>query len=1171
MGWSTTSTGSVEYTDSQSVTNLTTTDNGIVTLYAVWQVKSYTIGYMLNGGINNSSNPSSYNVESETITLQSPTKTGYTFTGWTENGNSITKIEKGTTGSKTLVANWQIKTYTIKFNANGGTGTMSDLAMTYGTAKNLTANSFTRLGYTFMGWATTSDGAKAYNDGATVNNLTATDGGTVTLYAVWTANTYTVKFNANGGTGTMSDLAMTYGTAKNLTENTFERTGYTFICWATTSDGAKAYNDGATVNNLTATNGGTVTLYAVWQIEIYTINYVLNGGNNSDINPSSYTVNDEFTLLQPIRSGYTFTGWTENNATITKITKGTVGNKTIIANWSCDVKLTLNSDNTYTVTGLNNNVSDLVILSEYEGIQVTSIGENAFYYCTSLTSIEIPNSVTSIGYGAFSSCTSLESITLPFVGATLNGTENVHFGYIFGTSVPSSLKTVVITGGTSIGEWAFYNCSNLTSVEIGSGVTSIGGSAFSGCTALTSIVIGSGVTSIGDGAFLYCTSLKSIEVDKNNQNYKSIEGNLYSKDGKTLIRYAIGKKDASFTIPEEVISIGEYAFYHCSNLTSIEIPEEVTSIGYCAFGWCESLGSIEIPNSVTSIGDSAFYYCTSLESIEIPNSVTSIGGEAFFYCTSLTSIEVGSGVTSIGDFAFDGCTSLTSIEIPNSVTSIGDYAFSHSALTSIVIPNSVTSIGSGAFNWCESLTSIEIPNSVTSIGVGTFYNCSNLTSIVIPNSVTSIGDLAFDSCTSLTSIEIPNSVTSIEGSAFSNCTALTSIEIPNSVTSIGNYAFYGCTALTSIVIPKSVTSIGIYAFMGCTSLTSLEIPNSVTSIGEYAFYNCTSLKSIEVDKNNQNYKSIEGNLYSKDGKTLIQYAIGKTATTFTIPNSVTSIGSYAFYGCTALTSIEIPNSVTSIGSFAFYNCTALTSIEIPNSVTSIGYYAFYNCTSLESITLPFVGATLNGTKNVHFGYIFGTSSYQNNASNVPSSLKTVVITGGTSIGEWAFHNCSNLTSIVIPNSVTTIGSNAFYYCTALTSITIPNSVTSIGDYAFSGCALLTSIEIGSGVTSIGYGAFSSCISLESIVIPNSVTSIGNYAFRFCDLLTSIEIGSGVTSIGSGAFYGCTSLNSVTFANPNGWSAGTTLIPSATLEDPLSAASYLKSSADNTKTMTRSDS
>jgi uncharacterized repeat protein (TIGR02543 family) len=240
----------------------------------------------------------------------------------------------------------------------------------------------------------------------------------------------------------------------------------------------------------------------------------------------------------------------------------------------------------------------------------------------------------------------------------------------------------------------------------------------------------------------------------------------------------------------------------------------------------------------------------------------------------------------------------------------------------------------------------------------------------IGSGITNIGYGAFIMRDGLISITIPNTVTSIGDGAFYYCSSLTSITIPDSVTSIGDWAFYRCSSLTSITIPDSVTSIGNYAFSGCTGLTSITIPDSVTSIGDRAFSSCSSLTSIEVSVDNINYKSIEGVLFNKAGTELIQYPVGNSKTSYDIPISVTSIGNYAFSGCTGLTSITIPDSVTSIGDWAFYYCSSLTSITIPDSVTSIGDEAFSYCSSLTSITIP-------------------------------DSV--------TSIGDWAFYGCSSLT------------------------------------------------------------------------------------------------------------------------------------------------------------------
>ena len=269
-------------------------------------------------------------------------------------------------------------------------------------------------------------------------------------------------------------------------------------------------------------------------------------------------------------------------------------------------------------------------------------------------------------------------------------------------------------------------------------------------------------------------------------------------------------------------------------VTSIKIPSNVESNGQTY--------------TVTSIGNDAFWNCSDLTSVDIPDSVTSIGNSAFSMCPGLTSVDIPDGVTSIGDYAFYYCKGLTSVDIPDGVTSIGNGAFWNcSGLTSVDIPDSVTSIGDYAFSCCSGLTSVDIPDGVTSIGNRAFWDCDSLKSITIPGSVTSIGGNAFESCTSLTSVTIPGSVTSIGDFAFYCCSGLTSVTIPDSVTSIGNYAFESCTSLSSVTIPGSVTSIGDYAFVSCTSLSSITFAGiNPPSFDLTAFYDCDALQTISL-------------------------------------------------------------------------------------------------------------------------------------------------------------------------------------------------------------------------------------------------------------------------------------------------------------------------------------
>ena len=489
-------------------------------------------------------------------------------------------------------------------------------------------------------------------------------------------------------------------------------------------------------------------------------------------------------------------------------------------------------------------------------IEVTSSDGTEYYGSITLpatvTHNDVNYSVTSIGDRAFFYCSSLTAITIP-------------------------------DGVTSIGDDAFFGCSSLTAITLPDGVTSIGGGAFYGCSSLTTITIPEGVTSIGEYAFYSCSSLAAIVVAEGNTTYDSRNGcnAIIETNSNTLIQGC-----SATIIPEGVTSIGKYAFLGCS-LTSIIIPESVTSIGGGAFLGCSSLTTITLPESVTSIGGGAFSGCSSLTTITIPEGVTSIGARAFYGCSKLTAITIPEGVTSIGDNAFAYCSSLTAITLPEGVTSIGKYAFLGCSLTAINIPKGVTSIGNNAFYNCSSLKTVinysDLPlqRGSNDYGYVAYYAdrvidadevidgyafktiegvhyligyIGDKTELTLPADYKDenyqIGGGAFSGCSSLTAITIPENsqLTSFGEYAFYSCSSLTAITIPASVTSIGEFAFYGCSNLIAINIPEGVTSIGEFAFAYCSSLTTITILEGVTSIGECAFYYCSSLKELTLGK-----------------------------------------------------------------------------------------------------------------------------------------------------------------------------------------------------------------------------------------------------------------------------------------------------------------------------------
>ncbi len=485
-------------------------------------------------------------------------------------------------------------------------------------------------------------------------------------------------------------------------------------------------------------------------------------------------------------------------------------------------------DSAFDSTGKQPEIKTAII-----GDGVTSIGNNAFFNCGGLTSVEIPDSVTSIGSNAFYNCRGLTSVEIP------DNVTSIGYGAF---SYCRGLTSVEIPDSvTNIGYSAFSYCSSLTSVMIPHGILTIGPYVFYDCSSLTSVTIPDSVTSIGDSVFEHCRALTDVYYGGSRAGWNKI---WFGKNNDQLTNATIycAKTDPTATPPQTPMPTPIVT----PNPTATPAEPSVPTSGTCG----ENL-TWKIEDGVLIIsGTGAMMDYSWCQDPAAP-----------WAAAKIKSVVIESGVTSIGNSAFYGF-SLTSITIPDSVTSIGDYAFDRGSLASITIPDSVTSIGDAAFEFCN-LTSITIPAGVTSIGNFAFYG-SSLTSIAIPDNVANIGEGAFCHCTDLADddgfvivrnvlcgyfgkdadVAVPTGVTRIDMAAFAGCSSLASIAIPNSITSIGREAFSGCSNLMSITIPSGVTSIGNHAFYNCSSLTSVEIPDSVASIGSNAFYNCTALKNV---------------------------------------------------------------------------------------------------------------------------------------------------------------------------------------------------------------------------------------------------------------------------------------------------------------------------------------
>ncbi len=803
-----------------------------------------------------------------------------------------------------------------------------------------------------------------------------------------------------------------------------------------------------------------------------------------------------------------------------------------------------------------------------------NIGNDAFMYCTALTSIIIPESVTYIGSSAFSGCTGLISVTIP-------------------------------SGLTSINDSVFYRCIRLKSITIPESVTSIGASAFFSCAALTEIDYNAtNLESANGGAFFAAgKNGDGIKVTIG-ANVKKIPDYLFHSStysNSPKITEVVFEKDSNCE------SIGRYAFYNCANIKSVEIPESITSIGMYAFYGCTGLEKVNynaiecsdfsVNNHVFSnagqsgdgikvtIGKEAkkileyFFYSDYDESylpkvievvFEEGSKCESIGKNAFYNCASLKSVEIAESITSIGMYAFYGCTGLEKVNynaIECSDFSANNHVFSYAGqsgdgikvtigkdvkkisgylfysdydepclpkITELIFEedSSCESIGAYAFRFSSSLSNVTIPNSVISIGNRAFEKCIGFTSVIIPDSVESIGSAAFNECSNITTVIIGNGVTSIGSEAFSECKKIKSLILGNSVQSIGGRAFNSCSQLISITIPATVTSIGESSFNGCFklvevyNLSKVVVNTSSTVVGSLGYY----AKVVHTAKSDESViKNVNDFLFITVDNVNYLIAYVGNETDITLPEKYNGenyeIYGYAFIGCSSLTSVKIPDSITKIANGVFYNCTSLTSITIPSGITSIGSSAFYGCESLTSITIP------NGTTNIGYN---------------------------------AFYNCTGLRSITIPESITSIGDHAFYNCASLTEInynatscddltrdysspsvfkdagkngdgiklTIGANVTKIPQYLFCNAQYITEVvfEKGSVCESIRYYAFEGCTGLTSITIPDTVKSICHHAFNGCTGLTSVKIGNGVTLIGSNAFYGCTSLTDLTIGN-----------------------------------------
>ncbi len=873
------------------------------------------------------------------------------------------------------------------------------------------------------------------------------------------------------------------------------------------------------------------------------------------------------------------------------------------------------------------------LLSEINGLNsLETISEQAFYNCSSLTKLDF-NANVSIGNMAFAHCSSLEEVDIPFGS---KDTFYTYFGSIdsFDNSisrtdgsgstkyVPQGLiKVNIKSQGTGLAASAFYNCSQITSLTMDDGITSVGNNCFYGCTGLTKLEFTDSIASMSINSLSGCSNITEIVLPfigttpTSTDSITTVFGSTPSQLTKlTVLKGTIGSSSCTnltsltdLILADSVESVGEAAFAECKALTNVYIGESCSNIGKSSFENCSLLSHLIISEGNKNIGQQAFKDCVSLLNLNIPSTTESVSDYAFYGCSSLNKVTIANEtkLTQIGEYAFANCVSITKwgsdndgkLVIPTGVSIIGTHAFENEMLiTDVTIADSVTSVGEGAFGGCSSLENIIMPqlygpsesskegyfysgswtksgNTFTSTQsrLGGFYietikvcfygtieiactTSSSSSSIgasgngyyeevllngkscgkILNNSTMNVvlgvipGDVIELTCY-LCTMNVQNVTKAVLKSVVGNGSLGhlfgTASYSGSYADSSNDYKYYFPSSLKKVTITKQDV-IPAYAFNGCSSLTTVEIPENATSIGSYAFYKCSSLSSL-------------------NGENVIN-----------IPDSVESIGSYAFANCITLNKIKsnvvgkanLSDSLETIGEYAFLNCDLLTDVTLGHSISNLSKYIFKGCSNITRLSL-----SVSWSNNLPLTYVVPDSI---------SKIKNIIVSEGTRISYGLFAHMTNVESITLPDTITQIGPQAFYDCISLKRINsntdgtfnLPNSLKFIEQSAFYGCVGLTDAKLGTSLLMVGERAFENCTNLVSVELGDKVTSIGKFAFVNCSkikrinseidgiinvpetcltwgdycfarltLISAVNIPDSVTTIGVGVLSGCTNL------------------------------------------------
>ena len=1122
-------------------------DNGVIskgsvgekTFTASWESIKYAISYDMAGGENNPSNPTEYTIEDDQIALAQPSRKGYSFKNWSNDG----LIPAHSTGNKSFTAYWEANVNTITFDANGGLGIMDSQQGSTDSSIILSANTFTRKGYVFSGWSISKNGDVTYADRSKYVVSADAD---QTLYAVWIPSLNTLIFNGNGNTsGTMDDMHIHTNETMSLTKNLYEKTGYSFVGWSTSSTGKADYLD---CSDYIMGDEDSYTLYAVWKINQYTITLELNGGTSS-ISSITKDYNAPVTARVASRQGYTFDDWYADAkfVDVYNFTTMPAENITVYAKWSMNTTGDVQ-------TGIRT-ISELQSISTHlDGnfYLEKDIDATGFAF-KPIGSINAPFAGSFDGRGLYINNLRIENET-SFTGV---------FGYNTGTIANLYVKNADYTGTAYTGGIAGYS------------ETPIKDSGFNGAIRASSTYVG-GI--VGYGAVERCYALgtiyQSCSVEycggisgygdlKNCYGNNKIEGS-YGYNGQapscgTLtgngdVENSYTGEGARFTYQWNTVNylvskltgfgqvVNSYEYWKMKN------PNRKNMTEVCKWdenAWCFGYGlPVLYGNEYIRV---IYNNVEGLDNDSNPSGYKK-GSDGFILAEPKKA-----------GYAFGGWfTDEEYVDAIKKVDKINKTITLYAKWVPLKYTATLNPAGGNVMQTSatieyDSTYALEVPTRQGYSFAGWYSGTGNSAM-----RVTNEEGFCLDVWTFLEDISLYARWNGSEGLQYTDSgyyytitgvadKSVTELYIPEYyndkiVAAIGENAFEGCNNLKHVYVVGTIDTIGKGAFSGCSALTRLVVPfvgESRTATQEkglltYWFGQESAdnteeilqsyLDSGEVYQTYSAYVPLSLNYIKVFDTTRIPY--GAFSYMSKLQNvsfdGVSEIEERAFEYATGISTFDLPDTLKSIGTNAFAH-TSIKNIVIPSSVQSIDEGVFAGCKALAEIKIPFVGQNAEATEyNAVLGWLFGQNNYDGMAATTQGSwtsyisavLKTVEITNASTVPEYAFANIKTLKSVTLANTVTTIKDYAFRGCTGLTNIDL-HLISTIGGSAFYECSGLTSVNLESA-TSIGSNAFFKAYSLESVDFSDNLTTIGGSAFYACKI-GKIEIPNSIVSIGSSAF------------------------------------------------------